>query len=163
MDISYFLVFVLGFILGSIIVYLISFQLRNSFSNDSDKAFRKFQDFASEKLNDKIEKADYRFEEKKKLIDNNLEKVSKSLNELMSQSTLLKTKLDESQKETINLRQTTIDLKNILSNSQSRGQWGERMAKDILNMIKTNAKILILYNSLHLINIFFISNTPKRT
>ena len=153
MDITYFLVFVLGFILGSIIVYLISFQLRNSFSNDSDKAFRKFQDFASEKLNDKIEKADYQFEEKKKLIDNNLEKVSKSLNELMSQSTLLKTKLDESQKETINLRQTTIDLKNILSNSQSRGQWGERMAKDILNMMGLIENVNYTYQDLSLIHI----------
>ena len=127
--------FLLGFILGSLIVYLMSYQLKNSFSKDSDKAFKKFQDFASEKLNDKIEKADYRLEEKKKLIDTNLEQVSKSLNELISQSTILKTKLDESQKETINLRQTTLDLKNILSNSQARGQWGERMAKDILNMM----------------------------
>ena len=131
----YFLSFLIGFFLGSIVVYFISFHLRNSFSKDSDIAFKKFQDFASEKLNDKIEKVDDRIAEKKKLIDNNLEHVSKSLNELISQSTLLKTKLDESQKETINLRQTTNDLKNILSNSQSRGQWGERMAKDILNMM----------------------------
>ena len=107
--------FLFGFISGSLIIYMISYQLKNSFSKDSDKAYKKFQDFASEKLNDKIEKADYRLEEKKKLIDSNLEKVSKSLNELISQSTILKTKLDESQKETINLRQTTMDLKNILS------------------------------------------------
>ena len=135
MDLMYFLVFALGFFIGSLIVYLISFQLRNSFSHDSDIAFKKFQDFASEKLNDKIEKVDNRFEDKKKLIDNNLDKVNKSLNELMTQSTLLRNKLEDSQKETINLRETTVDLKNILSNSQSRGQWGERMAKDILNMM----------------------------
>ena len=33
------------------------------------------------------------------------------------------------------LNETTNKLRNILSSSQARGQWGERMVEDILNLL----------------------------
>ena len=43
--------------------------------------------------------------------------------------------MEESRKSVGVLSETTTQLRQILSSSQSRGQWGERMVEDILNFI----------------------------
>ena len=74
-------------------------------------------------------------EEKKKLIDKSLVGMNDQLESIRKQSTELKTSIDTSQKTTASLREDTTRLREILSSSQKRGQWGERMVEDILKLI----------------------------
>ena len=57
------------------------------------------------------------------------------LENISKQSTELKTSLEENKSETEKLRDTTGKLREILSSSQKRGQWGERMVEDILQFV----------------------------
>ena len=57
-----------------------------------------------------------------------LEGLTKSTNELKGQ-------MEESNKGITQLSDTTSKLRQILSSSQARGQWGERMVEDILHFI----------------------------
>lgn len=139
-------VLILGIALGGVIVFFVSGrlsqrrvpsdqQMKDAFASLSMDALKEFTALATETLKGQLEKGEATLEEKKKLIDSNLETVSKTLQELRTQSTTLAAQLGESQKETGKLRATTEDLRNVLSSSQARGQWGERMVKDILNMM----------------------------
>ena len=60
--------------------------------------------------------------------DNNLKNLSEN-------TVALKSQMEESRKQVGELSDTTIQLRQILSSSQARGQWGERMVEDILNFI----------------------------
>ena len=74
-------------------------------------------------------------DEKKKLIDKTLSGMNDKLENIHKQSTALQSSIDTSQKTTAALSETTIRLREILSSSQQRGQWGERMVTDILQVI----------------------------
>ena len=54
---------------------------------------------------------------------------------IKKQSTELNTSINENRSETSKLRDTTIQLNKVLSSSQKRGQWGERMVEDILGIL----------------------------
>jgi len=80
---------------------------------------------------------------KKELIDQSLASMNEKLEQVSALvSTLekdreqkfgeLKTQLSMSSGETLRLRETTEQLRNILSSPAARGQWGERMAEDVL-------------------------------
>lgn len=83
-------------------------------------------------------------ESKKELIDQQLEKVTEAL-EKVSKTAIdlekdrvekfgqLSTQLKMAGEQTTALRETTDSLREVLSSSQARGQWGERMAEDILD------------------------------
>ena len=74
-------------------------------------------------------------EEKKKLIDASVQDMKKSLENLTRETSALKGHMKESREGISQLTDTTSKLRNILSSSQARGQWGERMVEDILNFI----------------------------
>jgi len=74
-------------------------------------------------------------DEKKKLIDKSLTGMNDKLEFIHKQSTALQASLDTSTKHTAALREDTTRLREILSSSQKRGQWGERMVGDILQFV----------------------------
>lgn len=73
--------------------------------------------------------------EKKKLIDKSLSGMNEKLELIHQQSTRLKASIDTSQKTTETLSENTARLRETLSSSQKRGQWGERMVADILQLV----------------------------
>lgn len=74
-------------------------------------------------------------ETKKKLIDKSLTSMNAKLDAVSEQSIRLKASVEDSRTAVNLLRKNTEDLKIILSSSQQRGQWGERMVQDILQLI----------------------------
>ena len=74
-------------------------------------------------------------DEKKKLIDKTLVGMNEKLDNIHRQSSELKSSIDTSRKHTEALREDTTRLREILSSSQKRGQWGERMVTDILQFV----------------------------
>ena len=104
----------------------------------SDIAKENRQDFlniAGEKFKDISKQADENLSKKKELIDQNLGDMKKTLKSLHDQSVKLTGNLETSSKETQKLQESTSKLREILSSSQKRGQWGERMVEDILDFI----------------------------
>ena len=139
-----------GVIIGAVIFYALLYNrdkrveidrsdIKDAFASLSLEALetstRQFLRLASETLKGHVKKGEANLEEKKKLIDANLGNMATVLEDLRKQSVSLTVQLSESQKETDKLRETTQDLRNVLSSSQARGQWGERMVEDILNLI----------------------------
>ena len=118
---------------------LIKKELENSFkaiASDVTKSnSEEFLKLANDKFKNLSKESDTNLEQKKKLIDQNLEDMSKKLDSMQKQSTELNANLESSKVETRNLRDTTTKLREILSSSQKRGQWGERMVEDILKFI----------------------------
>ncbi len=94
-----------------------------------------FLKLAKETLSSQTDAGEAKLDEKKKLIDARLETMGKNLDDLLKETVKLKTGLTTSQAETSKLRETTEDLRNVLSSSQARGQWGEKMVEDILNLV----------------------------
>mgnify|MGYP002853109544 CR=1 FL=1 len=104
----------------------------------SDIAKENRQDFlhlAGEKFKDISKQADENLTKKKELIDQNLGDMKKTLKSLHDQSVKLTGNLETTSKETQRLQESTSKLREILSSSQKRGQWGERMVEDILDFI----------------------------
>ena len=99
--------------------------------SNTDEFFKQ----ANDKFQTLSKESDTNLENKKKLIDQNLEEMSKKLASIEKESTKLNANLEDSKMETQNLRDTTTKLREILSSSQKRGQWGERMVEDILKFI----------------------------
>ena len=107
-----------------------------SLASDIAKENRKdFLHIAGEKLKDISKQADENLIKKKELIDQNLGDMKKTLKSLHDQSVKLTGNLETSSKETQKLQESTSKLREILSSSQKRGQWGERMVEDILDFI----------------------------
>jgi DNA recombination protein RmuC len=126
---------------------LVNERLKEAFTAISYEALNKnterFLSIAGETLKHQIQSGEQNLEAKKGLIDQTLETISKELakvNEVICQmekdrelkfgeiSTQLKTAVEQTAK----LQETTSHLKEILANSRIRGQWGERMAEDVL-------------------------------
>ena len=107
-----------------------------SLASDIAKENRKdFLNIAGEKFKDISKQADENLTKKKELIDQNLGDMKKTLKSLHDQSVKLTGNLETSSKETQKLQESTSKLREILSSSQKRGQWGERMVEDILDFI----------------------------
>ena len=107
-----------------------------SLASDIAKENRKdFLNIAGEKFKDISKQADENLIKKKELIDQNLGDMKKTLKSLHDQSVKLTGNLETSSKETQKLQESTNKLREILSSSQKRGQWGERMVEDILDFI----------------------------
>ena len=86
--------------------------------------FKKLEDTSSQQL-----------DQKKELIDNSLKIIATSVKQLNEGTARLHGQLEHSTKRIENLSDTTDQLRCILSSSQARGQWGERMVEDILNLL----------------------------
>ncbi|MBC8213648.1 MAG: DNA recombination protein RmuC [Candidatus Marinimicrobia bacterium] len=114
-------------------------EMENAFKALASEALKgnseEFLKIAGEKFKTLSDTTETQLTEKKKLIDQNLGEMSKTLENIRTQSTELKTSLDDSKSQTIRLQNTTEKLQRVLSSSQQRGQWGERMVEDILRII----------------------------
>jgi DNA recombination protein RmuC len=150
----YAVVFIAGIVIGVIIVFLINHykknEMKDSFSAISLEALRKnseeFIKLAEQTLSKQTQTGVGELEGKKKLIDQTLQeirgeltKVEKSVTEFDVKregsfkeiSTQLKTTAEQTNK----LQDTTNKLNLALANTRERGQWGERMAEDILRLV----------------------------
>ncbi len=94
-----------------------------------------FFKLANDKFQGLSKESDTNLENKKKLIDENLNEMSKRLKSIEDASIKLNENLESTNTQTKDLTKTTIKLREILSSSQKRGQWGERIVEDILNVI----------------------------
>lgn len=72
---------------------------------------------------------------KKSAIDSSLGDVNQRLREVMAASSEIKEGLQNSQDQTLRLREVTTGLQQVLSSSQARGSWGERMVEDIIQKL----------------------------
>jgi len=90
---------------------------------------------AESKFGDLMKSSDAQLDEKKKLIDSSLVEMKKQLEGLKKQTTELTGQMEASKIGISELSDTTTQLRQILSSSQARGQWGERMVEDILAFI----------------------------
>ena len=107
-----------------------------SLASDIAKENREdFLNIAGEKFKNISIQADENLTKKKELIDQNLGDMKKTLKSLHDQSVKLTGNLETSSRETQKLQESTSKLREILSSSQKRGQWGERMVEDILDFI----------------------------
>jgi DNA recombination protein RmuC len=121
-------------------------ELLDKFDALSYKALSKnsneFLKFAEERLKSQTVEGTKDLEGKKDLIDNSLLEMDKTLKEVRQKiedvskgnvevSTLIKKHEDV----TMKLKDTTDHLKQALASSKKRGDWGERMAEDIINLV----------------------------
>ena len=107
-------------------------SLAGEITNNNTEAFLKL---AGDKFNELSEKNEKTFTQKKELIDQNLGDMKKTLKSLHDQSLTLNQRLESNSQEAQKLQESTTKLREILSSSQKRGQWGERMVEDILEFI----------------------------
>ena len=121
----------------------------DALSKNTDE-FKKYADdfikLAEEKLKTQTVEGNKELEGKKELIDQNIETISKTLSEVQrrieevgktsgekfSEVSMLIKKHEE---VTSKLKDTTEHLSHALASSKKRGEWGERMAEDIINLI----------------------------
>jgi DNA recombination protein RmuC len=161
---EYIIGFIIGLIVGIILVLIISFfqrrnraqdintlseQMKNTFSalsfetltRSSDELIKRAEEILSKKTSESVKD----LEEKKKLIDQKLQGVDTSLQRVESVITQfekdraekfgqLDNQLKEVAQQTGKLQETTGKLQIALSSSKVRGQWGERMAEDVLRL-----------------------------
>lgn len=110
-----------------------------------DSQSERFLQLAETKLQAQTKEGEKDLEGKKKLIDSSLtnlkgdlNKVENLISEMEKQRSQayggLANQLKTATEQTRNLQQVTSELKAVLSNTKVRGQWGERMAEDILRM-----------------------------
>ena len=114
-------------------------QMEDAFGNLSKAALsenqKSFLEIAESQFKTLLKSSDNQLGEKKKLIDSTVKDMKTQLEHLNRQTSALKGHLEESQQGISKLTDTTGQLRRILSSSQARGQWGERMVEDILNFI----------------------------
>lgn len=153
----YGVIFIFGFILGAVIVSYITGKshatqlthLKDSFKALSSDVFSKnAQDFlamANEVLSKYTKTGENTLESKKQLIDQTLGNMKDDLvkvgdlmktlekdreNKFGAIDAQIKTSIEENRR----LRETTNKLQSVLVNNKIRGDWGERMAEDVLRL-----------------------------
>ena len=140
------LLLLFGIAIGAVVILLIKRnnlpdqeQIKDAFGNLSkealDQNIETFMKIAESKFGDLMKSSNAQLDEKKKLIDSSLGDLKKQLEGLNKQTTELTGQMVESKKGVTDLADTTTQLRQILSSSQARGQWGERMVEDILSFI----------------------------
>ena len=82
-----------------------------------------------------IKQSDRQLEQKKEIIDVTLKDIKYDIKSLNDNTIALKSQIEQSKRVTVELSRSTGELRKILSNSQKRGQWGERIVEDILKYI----------------------------
>jgi len=148
--------FLISLLIGivAIVLLIIVFRhlqksLKDSFSSLSLEALSKntdeFLKLANEKLAIQTKSGEKELEGKKKLIDQSLEAMKKEMESVQSlvknlekdrekKFGELSTQLKSAVEQTGKLQETTNQLRMALSNPKARGQWGERMAEDVLRL-----------------------------
>jgi DNA recombination protein RmuC len=150
---EYILFFVAGLLIGALIVFLISRfhrkEMEKSFSALSSEALRQnsgqFLQIAGETLAKHTRTGEMELEGKKKLIDQTLESIKGDLGKVENLMRQLEqeraTKYGEISKQlqmtaeqTGKLQETTSKLQTALASAKIRGQWGEKIAEDVLRL-----------------------------
>jgi len=144
------IIFIAGLLVGSLFVWFFrqreitsikktEDELKDAFSSLSrealDKNQQSFLALARSQFENLTKSSGQQLDEKKKLIDSTIKDMKSHLENLAKQTTELKGQMENSQQGISRLTDTTSKLRQILSSSQARGQWGERMVEDILNFI----------------------------
>ena len=124
-------------------------QLKTEFSSLSRKALsentNEFLKLADLRLEKQSSQGEQQLDSKKKLIDARLDEMGQKLSDLnkLIQTTerqrseshgVLKTQIERTTQATHRLTDTTSQLREALAHPQRRGQWGERMAEDVLRL-----------------------------
>ena len=144
------ILFVAGFVVGGFVVWQMKQreledrrrseeELEAAFGNLSRQALtenqKQFLELARGEFQ-KLEKhSGEQLNQKKELIDTSLQNITTSILQLNQGTARLHGQVESSTKRIENLTETTNQLRQILSSSQARGQWGERMVEDILNLL----------------------------
>ena len=150
--------FFIGLLLGLLIGLLVHIILKRSqqdqqnnlmtlFDQLSQSSLQKTQEqffqLANERFQGQSKQHEQGLEHKKALIDQTLSTVKKEIEQVKSGLNTIESNhqkrfgemagyLQQHRQTTQQLMQTTTDLKEALANSKTRGQWGERMAEDVL-------------------------------
>lgn len=120
-------------------------RMRESFGSLSLDALSKFLELAKEKLDGQTSAHTGELDKKKQLIEKDVSQISKKLEEVTHLVTTLEkdreqkfgelaNQLKNTNERTADLIKTTQTLNEALSNNKARGQWGERIAEDILRI-----------------------------
>lgn len=115
-------------------------------SDEFKKYADEFMKLAEEKLKSQTVEGNKELEGKKGLIDQNLEAIGKTLSEVQrrieevgkssgEKITQVAVLIQKHEEVTSKLNSTTEHLRHALASSKKRGEWGERMAEDILRLI----------------------------
>lgn len=157
MSIAYFIIgFLLGLAAGGVLLWLTRKQhgvamenLRETFTSLSYEALSRnteeFMRIANEKLKSESEAGSQQIEGKKQQIDETVKTLRADLEKVQTLMTSLEKdrhqkfgelsqELKRAAAETDKLQQTAQSLQSALANTKSRGQWGERMAEDVLRL-----------------------------
>jgi DNA recombination protein RmuC len=156
------LTFILGVIFGAVVVSVIGQLLKKKTESDAsrvkeemEKAFKaasydlskqsieEILKVSKELLESKTSESAADLEAKKKLIDQSLGSLAKDMQERLEKVQKLMNDINQAVPEKYgqisrsieDLRLTTESLNRALSSTQVRGQWGERMAEDILRIV----------------------------
>ncbi len=111
--------------------------------NSLQKTQEQFFQLANERFQGQSKQHEQGLDHKKALIDQTLVTVKKEIEQVKSGLNTIESNhqkrfgemagyLQQHRQTTQQLMQTTTDLKEALANSKTRGQWGERMAEDVL-------------------------------
>ncbi|MFH2037147.1 MAG: DNA recombination protein RmuC [Candidatus Zixiibacteriota bacterium] len=124
-------------------------NIKNSFGNLSLEALSKsnteFLRLAKEKLETEREFTSQEFGKKKELIDSQLHQMTAELNKVSGLISSLEkdrelkfgeltNQLKDAKEKTVELTKTTNNLREVLASTKTRGQWGQRMAEDVLRI-----------------------------
>jgi len=144
------ILFVGGFVMGGFVVWQMKQreledrrrseeELETAFGNLSRQALTENQSQFLELARGEFQKLEKhsgeQLNQKKELIDTSLQNITTSILQLNQGTARLHGQVESSTKRIENLTETTNQLRQILSSSQARGQWGERMVEDILNLL----------------------------
>ena len=114
-------------------------EFRDSFAALAAEALAtsntEFRKQAGEQFKALADQSSQQLDTKKELIDARLKEMGATLKGLNEKSTQLTEGLKHSSTEMEKLRSTADNLREVLSSSQKRGQWGERMVEDILRVL----------------------------
>ena len=143
-------------LIGIVVIFLLVIvfrflqkSLKDSFSSLSMEALSKntdeFLKLANETLAVQTKSGEKELEGKKKLIDQSLGVMKKEMESVQNlvknlekdrekKFGELSTQLKSAAEQTGKLQETTNQLRMALSNPKARGQWGERMAEDVLRL-----------------------------
>ncbi|MBM4136748.1 MAG: DNA recombination protein RmuC [Nitrospira sp.] len=118
-------------------------------SKNTDEFMKRADDFmklAEEKLKSQTIEGKKELDGKKELIDQNIEVIGKTIAEVQrkieevgktsgEKFTEVATLIKKHEEVTFKLKDTTDHLRHALASSKKRGEWGERMAEDIIRLI----------------------------
>ena len=123
----------------------ISNEIKETVNNAFGQSIKTLTDLNNDKFGAVREETNTDLENKKKLIDVRMADVAKTLDDVQktlkqydtdsnSRLTKLSADITNVSNQTKELAESTTDLNNVLNSSQARGQWGEKMAEDVLQL-----------------------------